>query len=743
MRPGPAAARSAFPASTPSADLSTQGVPLITLPREWALASDASISALRGGDGAQFSCVHCHWGGDYGELLDIDPALFAKNPVSDNCVCCRLMSLVLRNSTIRLTGDSRFNSFDNINSTTGVFDAILTRRLSSDHQLSSLRLWSRIFLLPSASDVASGNIPQGIPIGRELPNNSGNADSIAWGVAQVEQCVSSHEECRQFQTCDFLPTRLICINPAALEGADVILRNGSDLPKGSRYVALSYCWGGYEPECKTTIHTLEEHKKRIPWSSLPQTFQEAVEVTRALGVDYLWIDSVCIIQGDEDEWNREAGKMFHGYKNAYVTLAAVWGNSSQSGLFSESTNWDAHALAKIKLADHTWDVYVRNAHPEFHDWDHGGLHSVWGIMSTPTPLFSRAWAYQERLITPRILYFFDGEIAFQCFSMASCVCGCTDEETLRYRWRNSKLDFQSMLDIQRRGLQAPNQESQQEVSPGIKDTDKFDKIIRWGESPREAWYEVVSGYCTLELTHESDRLSAISAVAETFQSIRPNEQYLAGLWSGSILEDLLWKYNDGKSVDTILYSEERLGSYRAHRGPITPASPSWSWAFANASKLMFAHQGFYQIGDSVANHVAPAEVVRVTCEYVDGNPYGTLTSSSLVLRGRLLACWAVHLPLSRGKAKLYHWRSGRVTDIAFSDLDSPGDFRTPQTLHLLDMGKLATPRTERSCCLILRAGAQKGTFYRIGFLQRDAIDAVVRLQQAFDSFGKRRECTII
>lgn len=86
------------------------------------------------------------------------------------------------------------------------------------------------------------------------------------------------------------------------------------------YVALSYCWGKVG-NLKTTKATLEKRKTGIPWETLPKSFRDAVLIIRGLGIRYLWIDSLCIVQGDESDWAKESANMAPTYENAFLTIA--------------------------------------------------------------------------------------------------------------------------------------------------------------------------------------------------------------------------------------------------------------------------------------------------------------------------------------------------------------------------------------------------------------------------------------
>lgn len=114
----------------------------------------------------------------------------------------------------------------------------------------------------------------------------------------------------------------------------VVLQLRQDIKPGTKYVALSHCWGEQEhwPKCLTTIETLEERMSHIPWDIIPQTFRDAIIFTRQLGLEYIWIDSVCIVQNDHKDWERESMLMDSVYANAFVTFAAVASPDSRGGL---------------------------------------------------------------------------------------------------------------------------------------------------------------------------------------------------------------------------------------------------------------------------------------------------------------------------------------------------------------------------------------------------------------------------
>lgn len=86
------------------------------------------------------------------------------------------------------------------------------------------------------------------------------------------------------------------------------------------------------PLC-TTKSTLSGHIDKIPWVTLPKTFRDAIEVTRNIGIKYIWIDSLCIVQDDEEDWERESSTMASVYERCYLNISATDSNDSHGGCF--------------------------------------------------------------------------------------------------------------------------------------------------------------------------------------------------------------------------------------------------------------------------------------------------------------------------------------------------------------------------------------------------------------------------
>jgi hypothetical protein len=121
------------------------------------------------------------------------------------------------------------------------------------------------------------------------------------------------------------------------------------------YIALSHCWG-LAHILTTTTETLAARMEGIPPSVLPLTFQHAVQITRALNFRYLWIDSICIIQNDELDWQRESANMCNIYKNSAVTIAADAASDSTKGCFCETNVLAGHTALEVNVICSAKDI---------------------------------------------------------------------------------------------------------------------------------------------------------------------------------------------------------------------------------------------------------------------------------------------------------------------------------------------------------------------------------------------------
>ncbi|KAK5745333.1 hypothetical protein LTR17_001494 [Elasticomyces elasticus] len=230
-----------------------------------------------------------------------------------------------------------------------------------------------------------------------------------------------------------VPTRLLELTPTKRHPT-IRLVNTADLQEGSVfYTTLSHCWG-HTLNFELLRNNARRLRTAIPWNSLPRTFQDAAIVTARLGVRYLWIDSLCIMQDDKDDWAKEASRMSAVYTNSVLNLAADASRDSHGGLFRRREPRLVHSF------------FVPSVHPRLDEREYLCYANSWDEDVEKTQLSSRAWVLQElydfwtRTITDyslrRLTYASDRSIALAGLARAFChYAGLEDIDYAAGLWR--------------------------------------------------------------------------------------------------------------------------------------------------------------------------------------------------------------------------------------------------------------------------------------------------------------------
>lgn len=209
-----------------------------------------------------------------------------------------------------------------------------------------------------------------------------------------------HETCKPHPNCP-VPTRVIDLGTGTEPTVRLYeTRQGESF----RYIALSHCWGT-EQHFMTTEKNIEEHRSGIAIKNLPKTFQDAIETTRQLGIRYLWIDSVCIIQGDHGDFDKEAEKMESVFSSAYCVIAASSARSQQNGFLNPRKE---RKVVKLAQDGSKGGVYVTLYSDDFKE------HVV------HSPLSERGWVLQERALARRTIYFTEWQTYWECGDGIRC-----------------------------------------------------------------------------------------------------------------------------------------------------------------------------------------------------------------------------------------------------------------------------------------------------------------------------------
>ena len=155
-------------------------------------------------------------------------------------------------------------------------------------------------------------------------------------------------------------------------------------------MTLSHCWGAVVPKKLTTDNYLSM-LEGIALSDLPATFLEAIQLTRRLGLRYLWIDSLCIIQDSSEDWGTESVRMFDIYRNSYLNIGAAGASDANGGLFSALDSGKAPpCVLTIGTGENS-----RHIASEYEP-------KISLYRDEQCPLFGRAWVFQELLLAPAL-----------------------------------------------------------------------------------------------------------------------------------------------------------------------------------------------------------------------------------------------------------------------------------------------------------------------------------------------------
>ncbi|KAL1937510.1 hypothetical protein VTO73DRAFT_13096 [Trametes versicolor] len=443
----------------------------------------------------------------------------------------------------------------------------------------------------------------------------GSSRALSLAKALIDECVHGHERCKHISASSHearLPTRLLdCTNPA-------LPRLVSTEGEHGQYIALSYVWGGAQPH-KTTVSNKSVYSAGIDASLLPQTIRDAIYVTHTLGFQYLWVDSLCIIQDSDEDKLHEIGRMHLIYRHAYLAIIAASAERVSDGFLQDRpAPLHGDETSRVKQPVAGGEVRLSRFGP-----------SHWASPSDPTePVDRRGWCLQELLMSSRALIFTSTTLDFRCQNTTLTVGNSFDT--------GRRLRYVQLPDIVL--LPAPPL-----VQPGSR---------HWNDAHDE-WVGVVKKYSPLTLGQASDKLVACGALAEAFHRVLGCD-YLAGLWRYTLLQDLTWYAFDR--------DKDRPVEYRA---------PSWSWAAVDGQIISVPYRP--------PEIVFGAQVMR--CHVTLKDPeflFGEVTGGSLVLRAKLIPCnvrkaehgksgaeiWGSSLPRGQPCSGGSHHADGYTTAIA-------------------------------------------------------------------------------
>ncbi|KAH7071517.1 heterokaryon incompatibility protein-domain-containing protein [Paraphoma chrysanthemicola] len=326
--------------------------------------------------------------------------------------------------------------------------------------------------------------------------------SSACDLAQVwlADCSTHHPKCNT-KDAALLPTRVLVLSSSF---GKLSVRLMESKGRRGQYVALSHCWGPLEKQpLRTTQENYNLHLSTIPLEQLPKTFRDVVLLAHGIGIAYVWIDSLCIIQGDAQDWEAEAKAMGRVYQDAKIVISASDAKDSSEGLFvTERVVENVKRVPFIQGGETKGTFYVALL-PTGMNFPNNGI------------LNNRAWCLQEWYLARRTIMFMRGSIWWKCEN---------SEQGLSERGHASHL----------------------------------------GLEEKHSWLTLLRTYTERSLTYSSDRIEAIRGVVAQLQQSRCDrflEQY--GVWEDQLLEQLLWRhdeeYSDAQSLNLPSWSWAATG----------------------------------------------------------------------------------------------------------------------------------------------------------------------------------------
>jgi len=361
---------------------------------------------------------------------------------------------------------------------------------------------------------------------RDRVGAPGSHDTFTTIRKWIDTCVNTHPACKKSISGDAiplitrLPTRVIDVGPSdGSESPYLLETKGLD----GKYIALSHCWGGRACTMTTTA-SLDSHRQGIGIDILSKTHKEAIVATRELGLRYIWIDSLCIVQDDPEDWFREAHLMGSVFENAFCTIAATGAKDGSIGLFIDN------GRKRIRLL-------CEPGRPELGHMYFGRRSPNSAESVDSAPLQRRGWVLQERILSRRLIHFAEDQVYWEC------------DEAFRY-----EDEPPNMLPFRRSAISR----NRAKISNVIQARRNYYDL-------QGTWSYILKAYLRCSLTRTSDKLVAIDGLAKRIQEAT-DFRYYNGIWFDNLPTKDAWYGLTWFAGEKCLV---RLAQVRA---------PSWSWA---------------------------------------------------------------------------------------------------------------------------------------------------------------------
>ncbi len=341
-----------------------------------------------------------------------------------------------------------------------------------------------------------------------------------------------------------LPTRVLDLGDLKVLNSDLRLVEG--LGRRGHYCTLSYRWGGFQ-EFLTEKGSYESRLDCIKFLELPKLFQEAVLVTRRIGVRYLWIDALCIIQGSKEDWEREVVKMADVYRNCQLRIAATAASNPTQSFYPPKP-----IVTSVRVA-HLEDQAGGN------DFQGGNETSKKCFITLPkyyardvddALLNTRAWVLQERLLAPNTIHFCEDHIYLETPE------GVIGEDGIQqsYGWKSS---------IEKSGVGRARLMQENSLKSNYNN----------GSDTSDSWLRIAELYSNCKITKAEDKLAAIAGLAKDRRCRGKfpylHSKYYLGMWESTLHEDLLWIARNTQKLKPLPILNLPSWAWIAYEGPVT------------------------------------------------------------------------------------------------------------------------------------------------------------------------------
>ncbi|KAH7081296.1 heterokaryon incompatibility protein-domain-containing protein [Paraphoma chrysanthemicola] len=413
----------------------------------------------------------------------------------------------------------------------------------------------------------------------------------------------SDEDRSHLGTTGFRPTRLLDLEvDSTIDSIKLIESHALVLEKPLRYATLSYCWGSASDASAaltTNRGNVTQHLKNIPLENVPSTIQDAISVARSLSLRYLWIDALCIIQGDLRDWETESELMGLVFGNAYVTFCASASASCREGFLRRPSSVEIGFRSTVD-PDVQGTYHLRHHRTARGVWEHGGDPLVldlafqeWGY---------RAWILQEAQLSHRMLIFGISRVYF------ACAARTVIEESFNNYHETGPLRGFFFTENSR----LINQDGGKFVKDG------------W----YNMWIDLIEKYAGRKLTNPQDKLPAISGMAKIIAD-SVGDTYLAGLWEGDLVRGLLWNVTTPRyrGLPALLMQLKLTTTESA-----SYVAPTWSWASRDTAVSYFR---LYTTDVCDYRPECSSVCAKTKQECAAQNIYGQIEDGQLAIKGKI------------------------------------------------------------------------------------------------------------